>query len=148
MRKLWVILAVLALLVVPAAAYDIAAPLDQDAVGDYRYKILWEPEVAATGNVHFDIEIQRCMAVMAEECTDWQQVPQGHFTVTMNGDLIYEIANGPGTVAQRRGGVHALIEGDSRFVGVVKSDRAQRALISLMPGGEWPGVVTRGLVVE
>ena len=138
---------ILAILLLVATSTATAAPL-LDEVGDYRYRILSEPEVSATGDVYFDIDIQRCDALDGEDCDDWQQVEQGHFTVTVDGDDIYDCSQAAGTVGEKRDCVYALIEADPRFANMVKSDRAQVALISLMPGGEWPGVVARGITVE
>jgi len=101
------------------------------AEGDYRFRIPGgvgsEPEISLNGMVRFDVFVERSFGGDLE---NWRQINMGHFTLQVPGSVIEQ--------AQNAGQVLAYIEGQILNKGLAQADLARRALIALLPGGEWP----------
>lgn len=102
------------------------------ATGDYRYRLLGGvgnmPKATAHGHVHFDVFVEVCTEDDPEEI--WEQIPGGHFTQPIPSSAL--------EACETSGQALALIAQYVLERGLTQADRAQRALIALLPSGEWP----------
>ena len=102
------------------------------AVGDYRYRLPGGagnmPKATARGYVNFDVFIDVCVEDDPEDV--WTVIPGGHFTQPIPGPEL--------EACETSGQALAVL---ARYIlerGLTQADRAQRALVALLPGGEWP----------
>lgn len=109
-------------------------------VGDYRVRLERKPQVTGRGDIVFQVLVQRYdeRDVGGEIIGQWATVQNGNFPVRFPGETIIEIADGPGTLAQKRQEVLARIAQMVTEKGIAESDLAERAFRSLLPGGTWP----------
>lgn len=96
----------------------------------YRFTIV-AAESAANGNVHLDTWVER-----SSNGTTWtRDVPNGHFTVVLDGSAVTAIADGAGTAVQRRAALAELFKAEVASRGINKADDALTKLESLVT---WP----------
>jgi len=99
------------------------------SIGDYRYRLPggMGPDVSTNGRVIFDVWVE---VQVDDDPESWQVVDGGHFSLPIPGAALEQ--------AQNAGQVLEYIEGEIKKRGLVQSDRARRALYSLLPNGVWP----------
>ena len=102
------------------------------AAGDYRYRLPGGignmPQASATGHVNFDVFVEVCTEDDPEEV--WELIPGGHFTQPVPGPELEACGTGSQALA--------VVAGYILEKGLTQADRAQRALIALLPSGQWP----------
>ena len=103
------------------------------AIGDYRTRIKYEPEVSTDDKITFTPRVEREVAEGA-----WVLIPGGARSVVLAGNLVREIKAGPGTDVQKLNAIAQLITARIESFGIAASDKARQALLSLYPNGEWP----------
>lgn len=106
------------------------------AIGDYVIDLIGIPEVTANQllvfvNVWLKVQI-------ADDPVAYANVDGGHRDVPVSAPAVIAIADGPGTDTQKRTAVIALVEAEVKSWGIVESDAAMRAFLSMLSGGEWP----------
>ena len=105
------------------------------AIGDYQVELIRAPEVSVQGYVNFDVWVQ---VQTEDDPAVWTTIDGGHRTMRIAGSLIVEIAEGVGTDAEKRWAIGKLITDQVEFIGLAASDKANAALLSVYPNGEWP----------
>lgn len=101
----------------------------------YRFRIVGS-EAAANGDVHLDTFVE------TDRTGSWVQVPNGHFTVVLDGQAVLAITTGPGTTTQRRQALLDLFQAEVESRGVDEADDANTQMKALLPGGNWPVTIT------
>ena len=104
----------------------------------YRLRVV-SSEAAANGNVHMDTWVDKSI----DDGDNWEPAQSGHFTLVLNGAAVLAITEGPGTQAQKRAALLALLKAEVASRGIDSADDADNQLRDLLPGGDWP--VTVGL---
>ena len=112
------------------------------AIGDFRWRVpgsedqeCWRRCVAANGNINLDVYIEIQTGTDPET---WALLPQGHRTIVLQAQAIVAIAEGSGTIQQKRQQVMNLITDAILGLGLVHSYQGAAAFVSLLPNGEWP----------
>ena len=104
----------------------------------YRVRLTNAPEVSANGVVRFDTFTEVSTVDPDTGDTSWALIPGGHQTISVDGADIVAIVNGAGTNNQKLAAISALIKAAVKVHGLAPSDLANRALLSIYPGGTWP----------
>ena len=99
------------------------------------YRLVVEgAEAAANGDIHLDTWVEKSL-----NGTDWtRDVPNGHFTVVLDGAAVTSITDGAGTNAQKRAALGDLFKAEVAARGIDKSDDALTKLEALV---SWPQTV-------
>jgi len=103
----------------------------------YRVRITNAPEISTNGAVIFDTFTEIGL-VDGEGNTVWQLIPGGHQSIRIDGADIIAIVNGAGTTNAKLAAIGELIKDAVKVHGLAPSDLANRALLSVYPGGTWP----------
>ena len=106
------------------------------AIGDYVIDLPQFPEVHA-GQLLVFVNVWLKVQT-GEGPVAYASVKGGHRDVPISAPAVIQIADGPGTDAQKRAAVIALVEDEVKSWGIVESDAAMRAFLSILPGEEWP----------
>ena len=86
-------------------------------------------EAAANGDVHLDTWVEKS----ADGNPPWERtVPNGHFTVVLDGAAIVAITNGPGTDNQKREALGELFRAEVASRGIDTADDAETQLDALV----------------
>ena len=105
----------------------------------YTYRLtVVSAEAAANGNVHLDTWVERSNNAGANWTRD---VPNGHFTVVLDGAAVTAITDGAGSAAQKRAALAALFKAEVGRRGIDRSDDALTKLEALVT---WPQSVALG----
>ena len=107
------------------------------AVGDYKLDIPDFPEVRANKELKFDNVTLRYQTGEDPDTFEFVEGAQNR-SVVISALTVTQIANGPGTNAEKRAQVIQLVENAVMDWGVVESDAAIRAFESLLPDETWP----------
>jgi hypothetical protein len=93
---------------------------------DYRFTVV-SSEAAANGDVHLDTWVEK----FVDEA--WvRTVPNGHFTVVLDGEAVTAIADGEGTNAEKIAALAALFKAEVVAKGIDTADDAQTKLEALV----------------
>ena len=112
-------------------------------IGDYRWRVpgsedpnFWRNVITANGIINLDVYLET--QIDEEEPPTWELLKNGHRTVSIAGQVINQIADGPGTLPEKRALVFIEIDQAVLAFGLIQSDQAARAFVSLLPNGAWP----------
>ena len=101
----------------------------------YTYRFVIDgAEASSNGDVHLDTWIER-----SEDAENWtRDVPNGHFTVVLDGNAVIAIADGEGTDAEKIAAFAAMFKEKVQDKGIEIADDAVTKLESLV---SWPQTV-------
>ena len=100
----------------------------------YRF-VVESAEAAANGNVHLDTWIEKSI----DAGVSWtRDVPNGHFTVVLNGPAILAITESAGTDNEKRIALADLFKAEVESRGIDEADDAHSQLEDLIV---WPQTV-------
>ncbi|KKN74830.1 hypothetical protein LCGC14_0387230 [marine sediment metagenome] len=92
----------------------------------YRFTVE-SSEAAANGDVHLDTWVEKYVG------SEWvRTVPNGHFTVVLNGAVIMTIADGAGTDNKKRTALSELFRVEVASRGIDTADDAETKLDALI----------------
>ena len=94
----------------------------------YRF-VVESSEAAANGNVHLDTWVEKS----TDGGNTWvRTVPNGHFTVVLDGAAVIAITEGAGTDNDKRAALSALFKAEVESRGIDEADDATTQLDDLV----------------